>query len=145
MEKFYSVLGNILEFVINNYSDEISYLIFLAIAGVLGWLISTVKSSIIKAALEKIYTAVMFVKQTVVDDLKDKTKDGVFDAKERAEAKEKAKKVFLDQFGIVGKFILSLIVGPIEKWFEIQAEVILGEIKKKSSTTAPPSSPGNGQ
>lgn len=130
MEKFYSVLGNILEFAINNYSDEIAYFAFAGLLMFIGWLISTIKNSYIKAALEKLYAAVVFVNQTVVDDLKDKTKDGVFDAKERAEAREKAKEVFLSQFGIVGKFILSLCVGSLDKWFNTQVEVIVAEIKK---------------
>lgn len=130
MEKFYSVLGNILEFVLNNYSDEIVYLVGAGLVMAIGWLISTVKNSYIKAALEKLYAAVVFVNQTIVDDLKDKTKDGVFDTKERAEARAKAKEVFLSQFGIVGKFILSLCVGSLDKWFETQVEVIVAEIKK---------------
>jgi hypothetical protein len=62
--------------------------------------------------------------------LKAKSADGKLTPEERAEVREHAKKVFLEQFGIIGKFVSTLFMGSLEKWFETQKEYILNEIKK---------------
>ena len=145
MEKFYSVLGNLLEFVINNYSDEIAYFVFAGLLGVLAYIGARIKNAYVLEAYQKLVVAVTVVQSTVVEDLKEKSADGKLTPEERAEVQEHAKRVFFEQFGIVGKAISTLFMGSLEKWFETQKEYILAEIKKKSSTAAPPSSPNSGQ
>lgn len=145
MEKFYSILGNILEFVVNNYSDEIAYFIGAALLALLAFLGSRIKNAYIQEAYQKLVVAVTVVQSTIVEDLKAKSADGKLTPEERAEVRAHAKRVFFEQFGILGKFISTLFMGSLEKWFETQKEYILAEIKKKSLTTAPPSSPSNGQ
>lgn len=132
MEKFYSVLGNLLEFVINNYSDEIAYFIFATLLGVLGYIGSQIKNAYINEAYQKLVVAVTVVQETVVKDLKEKSADGKLTPEERAQVAEHAKKVFFEQFGIFGKYLSTLFMGSLEKWFETQKEYILAEIKKKS-------------
>ena len=145
MEKFYSVLGNLLEHIINNYSDEIALALGASVLSVLAFIGSKIKNAYIAEAYQKLVVAVTVVQQTIVDDLKAKSADGKLTPEERAEVQAHAKKVFFEQFGIVGKAISTLFMGSLEKWFETQKEYILAEIKKKSLTTAPPSSPNSGQ
>ncbi len=130
MEQFMVVLSKIMAFVLNNYADQVAYFVGFLALSLIGWMISTVKNSYIQEALRHLYTAVQVTKQTIVDDLKDKEKDGVFDAVEQSNARENARKVFLEQFGILGKFIMSLCVGNLNKWFDHQVEVVVAEIKK---------------
>lgn len=145
MEKFYSVLGNILEFVINNYSDEIVYFVLAGVISLGVWLLSKVNNAMLRALMEKALVAVQVTQQSLVDDLKAKSADGKLDADERKQAAEHAEKVFFEQIGIFGKFVYTLIAGPLDKWFARQKDFILAEIKKKSSTIAPSSSPNSGQ
>lgn len=132
MEKFYSVLGNLLEFVINNYSDEIAYFVFAAILAGLGFLLAKVNNEIVKTLVQKVVVAVTVVQSTVVEDLKAKKADGKLDADEQKQVAEHAKRIFFEQIGIIGKFIYTLVIGSLDKWFETQKEYILAEIKKKS-------------
>ncbi len=131
MEKFYSILGNLLEVIINNYSDEIAYFVFAGLLILLGWIFSNIKNSYIREAYQKLVVAITIVQTTVVEDLKEKSADGKLTEDERAEVREKAKKVFFDQFGILGRFLSTMFMGSLEKWFETQKDFILAEIKKK--------------
>lgn len=131
MEKFYSILGNVLELIINNYSDEIAYFVFAGLLMLLGWIFSNIKKSYIREAYQKLVVAITVVQTTVVEDLKEKSADGKLTEAERAEVREKAKKVFFDQFGILGRFLSTMFMGSLEKWFETQKDFILAEIKKK--------------
>lgn len=141
MDQFMVVLSKVMVFVLNNYSDQIAYFIGFLMLYIIGYLISVVKNSYVKEALQHVYTAVQVVKQTVVDELKADQADGVLTEAEKTAVKETARKVFLEQFGIVGKFITTLCVGSLEKWFNTQVEVIVAEIKKPSSTKSTGASP----
>jgi len=135
MEKFYSILAQILEFAINNYSDEIAYMIFVGILMALGWLVNNVKNEVIRTLLAKVVVAVQVTEQVTVSELKKESADGTLSPENRATVRAKAKAVFFEQIGIIGRFIYSLFVGSLDKWFETQKEYVLAEIKKKSSPT----------
>ena len=132
MEKLSLILANILEYAINNWADDIAMIIGAALLGLLGYIGSRIKNAYIAEAYQKLVVAVTVVQQTIVEDLKAKSVDGKLTPEERAEVQAHAKRVFFEQFGIVGKFISSLFMGSLEKWFETQKEYILAEIKKKS-------------
>lgn len=135
MEKFYSILAQILEFAINNYSDEIAVAIFAGILMALGWLVNNVKNEVIRLLLTKVVVAVQVTEQTVVSELKKESADGTLSPENRASVRAKSKAVFFEQIGIIGRFVYSLFVGSLDKWFETQKEYVLAEIKKKSSAT----------
>lgn len=132
MEKLSLILANILEVIVNNYADDIAMLIGAALLGLLGYIGARIKNAYIAETYHKLVVAITVVQNTIVEDLKAKSADGKLTPEERAEVKEHAKKVFFEQFGIVGKFITTLFMGSLEKWFETQKEYILAEIKKKS-------------
>jgi len=132
MEKFYSVLGNLLEFIINNYADQIAIFFFAAVVGVLGFILAKINNAVIKALIQKVIVAVTVVQSTVVEDLKAKKADGKLTKEEQTEVADHAKRIFFEQIGLIGKFIYTLVVGSLDKWFETQKEYILAEIKKKS-------------
>jgi len=132
MEKFYSVLGNLLEFIINNYADQIALFVFASLVGVLTFILAKINNEIVKTLVQKVIVAVTVVQSTVVEDLKAKKADGKLDADEQKQVAEHAKRVFFEQIGIIGRFIYTLAIGSLDKWFETQKEYILAEIKKKS-------------
>lgn len=133
MEKFYLVLGNLLELIINNYADQIAMFLFAALVGILTFILAKANNAIVKTLIEKVIVAVTVVQSTVVDDLKAKKADGKLTKDEQTEVSEHAKRVFFEQIGIIGRFVYTLFVGSLDKWFETKKEFILAEIKKKLS------------
>lgn len=132
MEKFFEILGTILEHIYQNYSDDIANVILVGLVALLGYIGSLIKNSVVQSVWAKAAMAVQITGQTIVDDLKEASKDGKLTDEEKAKAKAHAREVFFAQFNIVGKLIASIFMGSLEKWFNEKAEYILGEIKKKS-------------
>ena len=134
MEKLGLILANILEMVINNYSDEIAYAVMSLAVAVIGFLLSYVKNSYVKSALESVEKAVVIIGQTVVDDLKAKSADGKLTDDEKEEVKANAIRISKQQMGIVGTFILNIITGSADKWISTQVEYIVAKIKTASNS-----------
>lgn len=133
MEHLSLVLSKILENVINNYSDEIANAIFAVVVSLIVYLISIVKNSYVKSALEAVEKGVVIVQHTVVEDLKVKSADGKLTDEEKAEVKTNAIKIAKEQLGILGTFILNIITGSADKWIATQVEYIIGRIKLASN------------
>ena len=132
MEKLSLVLADIIQHFWNNYSDDAANLLVVGLIGLLTYIGSLIKNSVIRSVWDKAAIAVQITGQTIVDDLKEASKDGKLTDEEKARAKAHAREVFFAQFNIVGQLIANLFMGSLEKWFNEKAEYILGEIKKKS-------------
>lgn len=132
MEKLSLILAQILEHFWNNYADDAANLIVVGLVAGMGYIGSLIKNSVVRSVWDKAAMAVKITGQTIVDDLKEASKDGKLTDEEKAKAKAHAREVFFAQFNIVGKLIASIFMGSLEKWFNEKAEYILGEIKKKS-------------
>lgn len=134
MEHLALLFHQILENIINNYSDEIANAIFICVISVIGYVINNVKNSYLKSALESAEKGVLIIQNTVVEDLKEKSKDGKLTAEEKEEVKLKAIKIAKQQLGIVGTMILNIFTGSAEKWIATQVEYIVARVKQASNS-----------
>ena len=132
MEKLSLILAQMLEHFWNNYADDAANIIVVGLVAGMGYIGSLIKNSVVQSVWAKAAMAVQITGQTIVDDLKEASKDGKLTDEEKAKVKAHAREVFFAQFNIVGKLIANLFMGSLEKWFNEKAEYILGEIKKKS-------------
>lgn len=135
MEQLALLFHKVLSTIINNYSDEIINIMFILIISVIGYLISIVKNSYLKSALESAEKGVLIIQHSVVEDLKEKSADGKLTDEEKAQVKNKAILIAKEQLGILGTIILNLVTGSADKWISTQAEYILARIKTASNTT----------
>ena len=132
MEKLSLILAQMLTHFWDDYCDDAANLLVVGLFALLGYIGSLIKNSVIRSVWDKAMIAVQITGQTIVDDLKEASKDGKLTDEEKARAKAHAREVFFAQFNIVGQLIASLFMGSLEKWFNEKAEYILAEIKKKS-------------
>lgn len=89
------------------------------------------RGAIDRAQLE-VYTAVEYVAQTYVSDLKAAREDGKLTEQEKAEALAKAKAAFKMRLGEAGLRQLAEIVGDLEEWLRTQIEAAVFELGKVS-------------
>lgn len=128
---FHQILANI----VNNYSDEIVNSIFIGVIYFIGYLANNVKNSYLKCALESAEKGVFVIQSTVVEDLKEKSKDGKLSNEEKAEVKLKAIKIAKEQLGLFGNIVLGIVTGNAEKWLATQVEYIIARVKQASNST----------
>lgn len=133
MEHLMLLFHQILENIINNYSDEIVNTIFIGVIYVIGYFINHVKNSYLKSALESAEKGVLIIQNTVVEDLKEKSKDGKLTAEEKEEVKLKAIKIAKEQLGLLGTMVLNIFTGNAEKWIATQVEYIVARVKQASN------------
>lgn len=84
-------------------------------------------NDVIDRAHVEVYSAVAYVAQTYVDDLKKAKEDGKLTNEEKAEALARAKQAFKTRMGQHGLEQLAAVVGDLEEWIRTQIEASIHE------------------
>jgi len=99
-------------------------------------------AEILARALSEIFDAVLEVKQTYVDSLKDASRDGKLTSPEMREARERAISIAKSNLGVKGLARLSRILGVdnLETWLTTKVESAIGTVKITAPSTKAPAS-----
>ena len=87
--------------------------------------------------------AVLYTKQTLVDDLRAKSADGKLTKGEAAAALERAYQYFLHHMKAESLRVLEAAFGPLETWVKQLLEVHVAEVKLATEAVAPKSAPAS--
>lgn len=94
--------------------------------------IRRIANDMLERAQMEVYSAVEYVAQTFVADLKAAREDGKLTEAEKAEALARAKAAFKARMGEAGLRQLAALVGDLEEWLRTQIEAAVYELGKES-------------
>lgn len=94
--------------------------------------IRQIANDMLERAQMEVYSAVEYVAQTFVADLKAAREDGKLTEAEKAEALARAKAAFKARMGEAALRQLAALVGDLEEWLRTQIEAAVYELGKES-------------